>query len=117
LQAQACRQPSEESCPQTAEESTLHFSEEAMTPADLTALEAELRHGAETLDEGSTGWPGAYKRAADAIADLRRKLDEARKMAARIRRQDRVTRFRGTEDQFYEDGPCGKIARRWMEDK
>ena len=38
-------------------------------------------------------------------------MERLRKALEAIRRQDRVTRNMGTEDQFYEDGPCGKIAR------
>jgi hypothetical protein len=38
-------------------------------------------------------------------------LRQAREALERIREQDRVTRFRGTEKQFYENGPCGEIAR------
>lgn len=44
-------------------------------------------------------------------ASLRARLGEAEKAFAAICKQDRVTRFRGTEQQFFEDGPCGKIAR------
>lgn len=40
------------------------------------ALVERLRHGAEHLNEGDTGWPGAYKEAADRIEALERRVSD-----------------------------------------
>lgn len=72
-----------------------------MTPAELTALEAELR---EPYDQRQARRIHNEQRAADAIAELRRKLDEANRFAEFVA-------------DYSNDPHVVKEARRWMEDK
>lgn len=78
-----------------------------MNSADLVAW---LRHGAEHLEEGDTGWPGAYKQAADRIEALEARLAEAMEVLREV-----VTHLGDIEDGNGDPAPEIQAARRLVE--
>lgn len=96
-------------------------AEYLFAPEEMQELQSALATAERERDDLATKWQQAIAigmlhadratTAESALATTNARVERLEKAMREIRAQDRVTRYRGTEQQFYEDGPCGKIAR------